>query len=253
MTDENGRVMGTPEGQAMVDLLWNPPPPPSRGPKQRLTLDRVVAAGIAVAGRFGATELSMRKVAQELGVGVMSLYTYVPGRDELFELMIDRAWGMRALPDRGLPWRAQVEFHAHQAWRMYQEHPWLIWSNLWRMPLGPHVLDVQEDLYRAVLLTGLGERTVAQIAGLVEGQVFGAARSAVTDTSVSGRTGVTADDYWESRAGFWTTYYSQERYPSMTRIWAAGGFDDEYPGTAWQLGLQLLLDGVERLAGARSG
>src|SRR6185437_10217304 len=102
VTDENGRVMGTPEGQAMVDLLWNPPPPPSRGPKQRLTLDRVVAAGIAVAGRFGATELSMRKVAQELGVGVMSLYTYVPGRDELFELMIDRAWGMRALPDRDL-------------------------------------------------------------------------------------------------------------------------------------------------------
>jgi AcrR family transcriptional regulator len=241
--------VGTPEGQAMVELLWNPPPPPSRGPKQRLTLDEVVSAAITVAGRHGAGELSMRKVAQELGVGVMSLYTYVPGRDELFELMIDRAWGDRALPGRDLPWRAQVEFHAQQAWRMYQEHPWLVWSNLWRMPLGPHVLDVQEDLYRALLLTGLDERTVAQVAGLVEAQVFGAARSAVTDTSVSARTGVTADDYWESRAGFWTTYYSQERYPAMTRIWTAGGFDDEYPGAAWQLGLKLLLDGVERLTG----
>jgi hypothetical protein len=66
---------------------------------------------------------------------------------------------------------------------------------------------------------------------------------------VSARTGVTADDYWASRAGFWTTYYSQERYPAMTRIWTAGGFDDEYPGAAWQLGLKLLLDGVERLTG----
>ena len=132
---------------------------------------------------------------------------------------------------------------------MYQEHPWLIWSNLWRMPLGPHVLDVQEDLYRAVLLTGLRERAVAQVAGLVEAQVFGAARSAVTDTSVSARTGVTADDYGESRAGFWTTYYSQERYPAMTRIRAAaGGFDDEPSGDSWLLGLKLLLDGVEQLA-----
>ena len=246
MADE--QPLGTPEGQAMVDLLWNPRPPATRGPRQRLTLERVVSAAVAVADRDGVTELSMRRVAQELGVGTMSLYTYVPGRDELFELMIDRAWGLRELPDRGRPWRAQVEFHAHQAWRMYQEHPWLIASNLWRMPLGPHVLDVQEDLYRALLLTALDERTVAQIAGLVEAQVFGAARSAVTDTSVSARTGVSADDYWESRAGFWTTYYSPERYPSMTRIWTAGGFDDEYPGTSWQLGLQLLLDGVERLA-----
>jgi len=42
------------------------------------------------------------------------------------------------------------------------------------------------------------------------------------------------------------------KHPCMTRIWAAGGFDDEYPGTAWQLGLQWLLDGVEQLvAGTR--
>ena len=64
--DEGGRteatVQGTAAGQAMVELLWNPPPPPTRGPKQRLTLDRVVAAGMAVADRHGAAELSMRKL-----------------------------------------------------------------------------------------------------------------------------------------------------------------------------------------------
>ena len=243
---------GTPAGQAMVELLWNPPSPPTRGPKQRLTLDRVVAAGIAVAGLHGAAELSMRKVAQELGVGVMSLYTYVPGRDELFELMIDRAWGGRALPDRGLPWRAQVEHHAQEAWRMYADHPWLIRSNLWRMPLGPHVLDVQEDLYRALLASGLDERTVVRVASLVEAHVFGAARSAITDTGQSARTGVTADDYWASRAGFWSTYYSAERFPTMTRLWEAGAFDAEPDGEGWRFGLRLLLDGVERLAAERA-
>jgi AcrR family transcriptional regulator len=239
--------LGTPDGQAMVELLWNPPPPPSRGPRQKLTLDRVVTAAMEVAGTLGVDELSMRKVAQHLGVGAMSLYTYVPGKDELFELMIDRAWADRELPDRSLPWRGQVEFHAHQAWRMYQRHPWLIHSNLWRMPLGPHVLDAQEDLYRAVLLTGLDERTVVKIANLVESYVFGAARSAVTDTSQAARTGVTADAYWESRAGFWETYYSAARFPTMTRIWEAGGFDEE-PDTTWEFGLAVILDGVERLA-----
>ncbi|GAA1877333.1 TetR/AcrR family transcriptional regulator [Pseudonocardia ailaonensis] len=231
----------------MIELLWNPPPPKTRGPKQRLTLDQVVTAAIEVAATLGIDELSMRKVAQHLGVGAMSLYTYVPGKDELFELMIDRAWGDRRLPDRALPWRAQVEFHAQEAWRMYETHPWLIRSNLWRMPLGPNVLDAQEDLYRAVALTGLPLSDVARIAGLVESQVFGAARSAVTDTSVASHTGVSQDAYWESRAGFWRTYYSFERFPTMTRIWESGGFDEEYSDAAWEFGLGLLLDGVERL------
>jgi AcrR family transcriptional regulator len=233
------------DGQAMIRLLWDPPPPPAHGPRQRLTLDQVVEGAIAVAG--AGEDLSMRKVAQHLGVGAMSLYTYVPGRDELFELMVDRAWAIRTLPSRDQGWRAQVEHHAHQAWAMYQRFPWLIRSNLWRTPLGPHVLDVQEDLYRAVALTGLPEGTVAKVAGLVESQVFGAARSAITDTSTAARTGVTQDDYWESRSGFWTTYFSAERYPTMTRIWENGGFDDGYSDAAWEFGLALTLDGVERL------
>ena len=75
----------------------------------------------------------------------MSLYTYVPG-DELFELMIDRAW-RAAMPDPELPWREQVECTPARAGHE-RRHPWLVHSNLWRLPLGPHVLDVQEDLYR---------------------------------------------------------------------------------------------------------
>jgi AcrR family transcriptional regulator len=251
--DEPDTEYGTPEGRAMIRLLWDPPPPPTRGPRQRLTLEQVVAAAVEVAATQGIDELSMRKVAQHLGVGAMSLYTYVPGKDELFELMIDRAWAGRRLPQRDLPWRAQVEFHAREAWRMYQEHPWLIRSNLWRMPLGPHVLDAQEDLYRAVALTGLPEATVSRVANLVESHVFGAARAAVTDTSVSARTGVTQDDYYESRSSFWGTYYTAGRFPTMTRIWEKGGFDEEYSDDTWEFGLRLLLDGVERLAAAGSG
>lgn len=238
---------GTPEGQAMIELLWDPPAPPRRGPRQKLTLDLVVEAGMTVAAR-SVDELSMRKVAQELGVGAMSLYTYVPGRDELFELMIDRVWGGRRLPERDLPWRGQVEFHAHEAWRMYREHPWLTASNPRRMPMGPHVLDVQEDLYRAVALTGLDPVTVVRSSGLVEAHVFGAARAQITDHGVASRTGVTQDDYFSARAGFWGTHFTAERFPTMNRLWYAGGFTDDDPDGGWEFGLALILDGVERMA-----
>ena len=123
--------------------------------------------------------------------------------------------------------------------------PWLVRSNLWRMPLGPHVLDAQEDLYRAVNLTGLPPLDVARISNLVEGHVFGAARSRITDTRVSANTGITADEYWDSRASFWGTYYSQERFPTMTALWVAEAFEQPLGDDGF--GLKILLDGVEAL------
>jgi AcrR family transcriptional regulator len=244
--DGDPSTWGTAEGRAMVQLLWDPPAPPVRGPRQRLTLDQVVQAGMELAGAAGVDGLSMRALASKLGVGAMSLYTYVPGREELFELMIDRAWGDRRTADPSRPWRAQVEFIAGEAWAMYQRHPWLIRSNLWRMPLGPHVLDAQEDLYRAVSASGLPPYDVARVTQLVESHVFGVARSMITDTSVSAQTGVTADEYWDSRSSFWGTYYSADRFPTMTYLWESQAFDqrDDDP---LAFGLERLLDGVELL------
>lgn len=242
---------GTPEGRAMVRLLWDPPAPPTRGPRQRLSLDQVVEEAMKLAGEAGVDGLSMRALAARLGVGAMSLYTYVPGREELFELMIDRAWSTRRRGDPARPWREQVEHIAGEAWTMYQRHPWLIRSNLWRMPLGPHVLDHQEDLYRAVDTTGLPAHDVARVTQLVESHVFGVARSMITDTSVSAQTGVTADEYWDSRSSFWGTYYTPERFPTMTRLWESGAFDQANVDPL-AFGLERLLDGVELLVRRRA-
>ncbi|MCE5292860.1 MAG: TetR/AcrR family transcriptional regulator [Nocardiaceae bacterium] len=237
---------GTPAGRAMIELLWNPPMPGTRGPKQRLSLDQIIGAAMEIAAADGVDKLSMRALATKLGVGAMTIYTYVPGRDELFELMIDRAWASRRPADRSLPWRAQIEFHAREAWAMYERYPWMIQSNLWRMPLGPNVLDIQEDLYRAANLTGLPPADVARVTGLVESHVFGIARSKITDTRMSATTGMSADDYWESRSSFWGTYYSAERFPTMTFLWEEKAFDQGMD-EGFEFGLARLLDGVELL------
>ncbi len=240
---------GTPEGRRMIRLLWDPPPPATRGPRQRLSLDDVISAAMLLAGRDGAEAVSMRKVAAELGVGVMTLYTYVPGRDELFELMVDRAWAIRRHADPSLTWRAQVASIAEEAWQMYQAYPWLVMTNEWRTPLGPNVLDAQEDLYRALCLSGLKPDQVARAASLVEGHVSALARGAIVDTRLAAQSGVSADSYWNSRASFWGTYYERSRFPAMTWLWERGAFDQGL-GTLEEMrfGLDLILDGLESLA-----
>ncbi len=79
-------------------LLWRhelgvaatgPASPRRRGPRQALDVDTVVAAALDLVGTSGLDALTMRAVAERLGVSTMSLYTYVPGRAELVDCLVD--------------------------------------------------------------------------------------------------------------------------------------------------------------------
>ena len=239
---------GTPEGRRVVELLWAPTQQlPGRGPKPRLTLADVIAAGVAIADAEGLTALSMRKVASRLGVGAMSLYTYVPGRSELVELMIDRVYGEHHLPDPNLPWRNRVEQWARETWRIYSTHPWLLDYNMARLPIGPNVLDVSESLYAALRDAGFAGAENVAISNLIQWQLLGAARSMISDADEARHTGVSAEAYWNSRASFWDTYFDWNRYPTMAAIWEAGGFDDP-AGWDFERMLDRVLTGIEQLA-----
>ncbi|BAK33153.1 TetR family transcriptional regulator [Microlunatus phosphovorus NM-1] len=243
--DEGDQATDSEAARRIIRLLWDPPvSPPARGPKPKITLDDVVEAGIAVADAEGLDALSMRKVATRLGVGAMSLYTYVPGRDELIELMVDRVHGELDLPAIELPWRASVEQQVKERWRMYERHPWLLDFNMARMPVGPHVLDADEAFYAALLRAGFEGADVVSATNLITWQLLGAARSEIVEADVTRRTGTSAEAYWNSRMSFWETYFDYDRYPAMAAIWAAGGFDDE-EAHAFDRQLSRLLGGLE--------
>ena len=239
---------GTPEGRRIIQLLWEPDvAAPVRGPKPRTSLAEIVAAGISIGDAEGLESLSMRKVAQKLGIGAMSVYTYVPGRSELIELMINQVYSEHRLPDAAQSWRDRIEHWSREAWRIYELHPWLLDYNVARLPIGPHVLDVEEALYAALLAAGFtGAQNVA-VSNLIQWQLLGAARATISDANEARHTGVSTEAYWESRASFWVTYFDPNRFPAMAAVHGAGGFDDPAGWDFDQL-LRRLLDGIERLA-----
>src|ERR1700693_4240524 len=93
-----------------VALLWRDPGVvPRHGPRQGLSIDAVVAAATQVADREGLEAVTMRRVAKALGVVPMTLYTYVPGKAELLDLMLDAAYtSMPRLDTSGQPLRARL-------------------------------------------------------------------------------------------------------------------------------------------------
>lgn len=240
--------LGSDAGRRVVELLWDPPEPAGRGPRQRLDLAQVITAAIDLADESGFEALSMRALARRLGVGAMSLYTYVPGRGELFELMIDRAYGEREIPSADLSWRQRYAGHARAALQMYRHHPWLVHSNLWRLPLGPRVMDISENLLAIGAAAGLSLELGVRVGSLLESYVFGMARGEIADRSEAVRTGETADEFWEARSSFWVTYFDAARYPMLFGTWQAGVYDQpDNPDNDLDFALDLILDSVERL------
>jgi AcrR family transcriptional regulator len=84
---------GSGDPKRTMALLWGIGKKPTRGPKPGLSVGRIVSAAVEVADAEGLGALSMRRVADRLGIGTMSLYTYVPGKAELIDVMLDTVLG----------------------------------------------------------------------------------------------------------------------------------------------------------------
>lgn len=149
---------GQGDARRSLSLLWAAPghPRPGRsGPKPALSVEAIVTAGLAVADAEGMAALSMRAVGEQLGRTAMALYTYVPGKAELLDLMHDRVLG--ELPtsyDLTAGWRPAATAWAEDAFACYLRHPWVLQISQARPVLGPAELGAMETLLR--ILTGAG-------------------------------------------------------------------------------------------------
>jgi AcrR family transcriptional regulator len=228
---------------------------PARGRRPMLTLDKVVTAAMALADSEGLQAMSMHGVAKSLGVGSMTLYTYVPAKAELIDLMVDQALSERALPGPGEQrpdgWRAEIVLYAEETLAVFHRHLWLRQVSTIRPPLGPGMMAGWEYLLCALAGIGLTPRQVTATADAIMAFVNSAASREADDVHVERTTGKSQVAWWQERQSFWEKYFDGERYPTMVELWDAGGFDDEPAaddkGDSELFGLGRMLDGVQAL------
>lgn len=101
-------------------------PEPRRGRPDPLSNDRVVRAAVAFADRHGIEALSMRKLADELGVGAMSLYYYFANKDELIDGMVDIVFGEIEPPSLELEWKTAMRRRAVSTREALRRHRWAV-------------------------------------------------------------------------------------------------------------------------------
>ncbi|MEV5874315.1 TetR/AcrR family transcriptional regulator C-terminal domain-containing protein [Streptomyces sp. NPDC052101] len=226
-------------------LLWGEQEQPTRGPKPKLTPQRIAAAAAELADAEGLDAVSMNKVAGGFGVSAMALYRYVPGKAELVELMVEAV--LAEGPDlSGVPqgdWRAAVREWTRQCAGVYAAHPWLLGATAMRRQiLGPCQLAWLDAALAALEPTGLDGGRRHQVFLLLIGLVRNRAQQ-------RGDYDEERDREWERLTGELLTRHA-DRFPALARALADGAFAPD--GTdPLEFGLDRILDGVEALMAGR--
>ena len=224
-----------------LKILWGVRERGERGPKPGLTVERIVQAAIELADAEGLEATSMRRVADKLGVGAMSLYRYVPGKAELLDLMLDAVHADDSEAPEG-DWRTQLEWLARRSRDRIKRHPWMLQVVVGqRPPLGPNIIGDFDAYLEAVTGIGLTPQETIAATELVGFFVEGATRNAIEAARAARE--VSDEQYWSERQEFWEEYFDPERFPAISAAWDAGAYDEALD--SFEFGLQRILDGIE--------
>ena len=245
-----GDFSGAGDPARSMALLWPDSEPrgrPGPGPQPSRTVTEIVRTAIELADAEGLGAASMRRIAQRLGVGTMSIYTYVPAKAELLDAMLDTVYSEVGTTVDGSDWRARLERVARDNWALYRRHPWLLQVATGRPPMGPNLIAKYERELAAVDGVGLSDVEMDSVIMLVNGFVHGAARGAAEARAVAVETGVSDGQWWAAIAPYLDKVFDPSAYPVASRVGAAAGeehgaaYDFEH---AFEFGLARLLDGV---------
>ncbi len=252
----SGRKGGDVDPARSLALLWGPHGRPGRS---GLTIRAIVTAAIELADTEGMEAVSMRQVADRLSVGTMSLYTHVPGKAELVELMVDTAYGqlydnVDAPSSRPGGWREALEFVAARNWELYRRHPWMLHVVGARPVLGPNASLKYEAELRSLEGAGLSDVEMDSVLTLILTHVEGTARIQANMAQVQRDTGMTDAEWWTVNAPLLDKVMDAARFPVSSRVGQAAGREyDAYadPERALAFGLERILDGVAVLIARR--
>lgn len=151
---------------------------PRVGPSGPLSRERIALSAIEIADKEGLDAVTMRRVAEQLGAGAMSLYRHVSDKDELVAAMVDLVTDEYAYPDRsGIGWRDSMHALARQDWAAFLAHPWLLAATATvTPPFGTASLAAMEWALSALEELGLPPHAAARAIMTINNYVQGSAR-----------------------------------------------------------------------------
>jgi AcrR family transcriptional regulator len=212
-------------------------------PRAPLSRERVLRAAVALADGGGVDALSMRKLAQELGVVPMALYKHVSNKDELLDGMVDVVVGEVDPPPGGADWKTAIRERVLSARRALLRHPWASQVIESRTHPTPTVLEYMDSMIGIFRAGGFSVDLTHHAMHAMGSRLLGFSQELFDDS---------ANVDPETQADMLRAFAGD--YPYITEIVTAithdegsvvgQGCDDQFE---FEFALDLMLDGLDRL------
>lgn len=206
-----------------------------------LSKQRVTAEAVRIADREGVEGLSMRRLADALGAGAMSLYHYVANKDELLDAMVDVVFSEIEPPPEGSDWQSAMRRESESARQVLARHPWAITLMESRTTPGPANLRHREAVTGCLRRAGFSVPMATHANWLLNGYVYGYA------LQVASLPFDTADELAEMTENVYLPQLPPDEFPYLNESAAAlvaAGYD---PAEEFTFGLDLILAALEDL------
>jgi AcrR family transcriptional regulator len=215
-------------------------------PRVRLSKERVLQAAVGLAARDGIESLTMRKLADELGAGAMSLYHYVPNKDQLLDGMVDIVFSEIELPSTDVDWKTAMRRRAISTREALNRHRWAVGLMEGRTNHGPANLSLHNAVLGCLRAAGFSMEMTVHAYSVQDAYIYG---FALQETGMSPES---ADDFAAEAQRQMHEYEAVlAEYPHLVEVVggyvAKSGYDY---ATEFVFGLDLILDGLDRLRDA---
>ena len=211
----------------------------------------MLETAVALAQREGLESLTMRRLAEELGTGAMTLYHYVPNKDALLDGMVDVVFGEIELPTTDVYWRAALRRRALSTREALNRHRWAVGLMESRTTPGPHSLRLHNAVLGVLREAGFSVEQAIQAYSVQDAYIYGFAlqEKSIPFDDAEGAAAVAEAQYREYDELESERQLGElaEAFPYLAEVVAGHvakvGYDF---ASSFEYGLELILDGLER-------
>jgi AcrR family transcriptional regulator len=217
-------------------------PAPASGTRPRLNRERVLRAAVEVADSGGITSLTIRSLAEALGVKPMSVYHHVANKEEIIDGIVDLVFGEFALPEPGGDWRQEMRRRALSVRAVLRVHPWAIPLLQSRTSPGVATLTHLDAVIGTLRQGGFSIEMTAHAYALLDSYIYG---FALSEASLPINGPETVAEVAESMSML--ELFSTGAFPHLVEFSTEHIMKPGYDfGEEFEVGLDLVLDGLAR-------
>jgi AcrR family transcriptional regulator len=212
----------------------------SEGPsRRRLSRDQVLSTAIDRADQVGLDAMTMRSLAEELGVAPMALYNHVANKEDLIDAMVDVVFGEIGVPSGGGDWKTAMRRRATSVRDALLRHRWAIGLMESRRRPGPANLRHHDAVIGRLRAAGFSVEMAAHAYSLLDSYIYG---FALTKMNLPFKSTEEVGDVAQAML----QPFPVNEYPNLVEFLIEHVMKPGYDyGDEFEYGLEVILDGIE--------